>query len=326
MTKAVTATPQKETAPKVLKRYIYRREAIEAAKRFHTLPDGKLYVVRFTRGQQIEHYILLLSFTLLGITGLAQTYSTTAVGNFILTLLGGIDSTRQVHHMAAFIFGSLAIYHVALFFYNFLMGRRIPKMIPEWGDVTQAIKMLKLNLSLTHQHPQFDRYTFEEKAEYWALVWGTVVMGITGLMQLFPIATTYYLPGWAIPVGRALHKWEAILAVLAILTWHMYHSVIKKLNTSIFTGLMSIEDMQEEHPLELAYLESAAASVTSLTWPVLIEIPLEEESREPVAAKEVQASPPPKAEAVETTPQTTAEAVDTTSDDVSNSESTGDPK
>jgi cytochrome b subunit of formate dehydrogenase len=278
------ASVKKEAGPRVMRRYISRREAIEAARRFHSI-DGKRVVDRFTLGQRIEHYVLLISFTLLGITGLSQTFSSTSIGYFILTLLGGIDSTRVIHHTAAFIFGMLAIYHVAVFLYQFFMGHRLPKMMPEWSDFTQLVEMLKLDLGLSKKHPWFDRFNFEEKAEYWALVWGTVVMGMTGLMQWFPVATTYYLPGGAIPVARAFHKWEAILAVLAILVWHMYHTVIKKLNTSIFTGVMTMEEMEEEHPQELAYLEAAAAVVDSRSWPVLIEVPQEEEKEpEPVAA------------------------------------------
>jgi len=275
--------PKQESTPRVLRRYINRREATEAAARFYII-NGRNYVVRFSLGQRIEHYILLITFSLLGITGLAQTFSNTSIGYFILTTLGGIDSTRVIHHTAAFIFGTLAIYHVAKFLYLFFMGHRIPKMLPEWSDVEQFLQMVKLDLGLSSRHPWFDRYNFEEKVEYWALVWGTIVMGMTGLMQWFPIAATYYLPGGVIPVARAFHKWEAILAVLAVLIWHTYHSVIKKRNTSIFSGLMSIEDMEEEHPQELAYLRAAAAVANNRSWPVMIEIPLEEEKApEPVS-------------------------------------------
>jgi formate dehydrogenase gamma subunit len=283
---------KKESAPKMLRRYISRREAVEAAERFHSI-DGKRVVVRFSLGERIEHYILLISFTLLGITGLAQSFATTSVGYFILSILGGIDSTRQIHHTAAFIFGALAIYHVVKFLYKFFLGHRLPKMLPEWSDLTQLMQMLKLNLGLSNRHPRFDRYNFEEKAEYWALVWGTVVMGMTGIMQWFPVATTYYLPGGAIPIARAFHKWEAILAVLAILTWHLYHSVIKKLNTSIFTGVMTVDEMEEEHPLELAYLRAASAAASNRSWPVLIELPLEDEIKvDPVAAPIVEEKMP----------------------------------
>jgi hypothetical protein len=75
-------------------------------------------------------------------------------------------------------------------------------------------------------------------------------MGITGLMQWFPTITTQYLPGSAIPIARVAHSLEAVLAVAAIAMWHMYHSVIKERNTSIFNGLMSEHEMLENHPLE----------------------------------------------------------------------------
>jgi len=282
MSNTVDETKSMDKGTRMLRRYIYPYEAAEAASRFVTKQGGKRYVIRFSRGQQIEHYILLISFTLLGITGVSQTFSNTFLGNFILMVLGGIDSTRQIHHFSAFIFGILSINHVLFFVFQYFVDRRNPKMLPTWSDLKHVTQMLKFNLGKSHIRPRFDRYTFEEKAEYWALIWGTVIMGLTGLLQWFPVLSTYYLPGWAIPVAREIHKWEAILAILAILTWHIYHTVLKKLNTSIFTGLMSIVDMQEEHPLELLYLERAAEALKSSTWPVLIEIPLEDHLKDSV--------------------------------------------
>lgn len=273
--------------PATIKRYIRYRDAVDAAKRLRIAADGGQYVVRFSLGQRIEHLILILSFTTLAITGLSQTYYNTAFGNFILTLLGGIDSFRQVHHVAAFVFGAQSLYHVAAFIDEAFVRRRISKMFPAWSDVTDAIQMIKFNLGLALHHPRFDRYNFEEKAEYWALVWGTIAMGATGLMQWFPVQLTAVFPGWIIPAARALHRWEAILAVLAILTWHFYHSVIKTLNLSIFTGNMTIEQMKEEHPLELAYLEQAAAAIHNKLWPVPIEILLDHIDEQPTLADEV---------------------------------------
>lgn len=268
-----------KTAPKgpsTIKRYIYYRDAVDAVKRLRVAADGTQYVVRFSPGQRIEHLVLILSFTTLAITGLSQSFYTNPVGNFILSLLGGIESIRRVHHIAAFVFGIQSLYHVAVFIDEAFVHRHISKMFPAWSDVTDAIQMIKFNLGLAKHHPRFDRYNFEEKAEYWALVWGTIAMGVTGIIQWFPAQLTEILPaGWIIPVGRALHRWEAILAVLAILTWHFYHSVIKTLNLSIFNGNMSIEQMEEEHPLELAYLQQAAAAINNKLWPVEIEIPLD---------------------------------------------------
>jgi hypothetical protein len=86
-------------------------------------------------------------------------------------------------------------------------------------------------------------------------------MGITGIFQWFPMLITSLLPGVAIPIARTIHAWEAILAVLSILTWHMYHTLIKENNQSIFTGVMSEEEMQEAHALEYHRILAAAEYV-----------------------------------------------------------------
>ncbi len=300
----------RKPGPRLQKRAVTRREAAEAANRLRTTPDGNRYVIRFSTGQRIEHLVLLFSFTGLAVTGLAQTFYTTALGTLILDIFGGIDNDRAMHHILAFVFIVLSVYHVGLFVYQRFVNRRTSKMFPEWSDFEHLLGMLRFNLGISQKFPRFDRYTFEEKAEYWALIWGGTVMGITGLMQWFPVFMTDVLPGWAIPVARAFHRWEAILAVLAILTWHFYHVVLKKLNLSMFTGNMTIAEMEEEHPLELAYLEKAAASVGSKVWPVIIEIPLEEPHVEPAPAPAPEVPVPapaqPAMQAAETPePQTT---------------------
>ena len=261
---------------KLFKRYIDKHEAMDAIARFHNTPDGNHYVVRFSLVQRIEHIILLLSFSLLGLTGLSQTFSANAVAGLVLRILGGIDSTRLLHHFAAVILGLLFFYHVIFNLYRYLSGDPVPRIIPVRRDFEQLIQMLKFKLGISRKHPRFDRYSFEQKIDYWILISGVIILGLTGCMQWFPVATTYFMPGWAIPVGRAAHKWQAIFLVATAVTWHLYHTVIKKRNSSIFTGLMSLKDMQTEHPLELAYLEQAAGLTNSPAWPMVVEIPLEE--------------------------------------------------
>lgn len=267
-----TPAMKKQNQPKyAIKRYISRREALEAYRRLNDAPAE--YVLRFPLGLRAEHFLLIISFTMLALTGLSQTYYQTAIGDFILGLFGGIDAIRQVHHAFAFLLGAQSIYHVGLFIYKLVVYRQISGIWPEISDLVHLLQVLRLNLGITKAFPFFGRYTFEEKVEYWALVWGTIVMGVSGVMQWFPVQVTKILPGWAIPVAQTLHRLEAILAVLAISIWHTYHTVLKSRNTSIFTGYMSIEEMENEHPLELAYLKSASKAAGSKTWPVLIEIP-----------------------------------------------------
>ena len=102
----------------------------------------------------------------------------------------------------------------------------------------------------------YGRYNYAEKAEYLAVVWGTVIMGITGFMMWNPIATTRYLPGEFIPAAKAAHGGEAVLAVLAIIIWHFYHVHIRHLNKSMFTGKITEKEMAHEHPAELAQIKA----------------------------------------------------------------------
>ena len=261
-----TTTPHSVTEPAPVEahripRRMSRREARAAAARLTTDAAGQPAVVRFSLAQRVEHQLLIVSFTVLTVTGLAQRFADVAIGDFALMLMGGIETTRQVHRLFAAIFVLETIYHLAAFVYNYVMYDRKGSLWPNRDDARHIVQMLRFNLGRIKQRPHFGRYTFEEKVEYWALVWGTGVMILTGFMQAFPILVTRFLPGDAIPIARAVHGWEAILAAASILLWHMYHTVVKERNTSIFTGLMSEAAMHEEHPAELAYLKAAAAAL-----------------------------------------------------------------
>jgi mono/diheme cytochrome c family protein len=132
-------------------------------------------------------------------------------------------------------------------------------MLPSLQDVKDGWQALLYNLGLAKSFPQMGRYTFEEKLEYWAFVWGTIIMGITGFLMWNPITSSRYLPGEWIPAARAAHGGEAVLAVLAIILWHMYGVHIKRFNKSMWTGKMSEEEMLHEHPLELADIKAGMA-------------------------------------------------------------------
>ncbi len=122
-----------------------------------------------------------------------------------------------------------------------------------------ALGVFLYNLGRRERKPQQGRYTFDEKFEYWAFAWGTIVMAVTGFMLWNPIATTKFLSGEFIPAAKAAHGGEALLAVLAIIVWHFYNVHIKHLNKSMFTGKLTEEEMLEEHPLELADIKAGVA-------------------------------------------------------------------
>ncbi len=242
---------------KVRARRLYT--AREQASRMQILPDGTRVFIRFNARERFEHQLLLGSFTALGFTGLMQSFSRIGFVSWIINvLLGGIETLRTIHHLAAIVFAIQAIYHFSGILYLWFVKRELGSMWPRWDDLKGLLGMFKFNLNMAKERPAFDRFSFEEKIEYWALLWGTVIMGLTGIFQWFPLLVTSLLPGVAIPIARTIHAWEAILAVLAILTWHMYHTLVKENNQSIFTGMMSEEEMQEAHALEYRRILAAA--------------------------------------------------------------------
>ncbi|MFN3414162.1 MAG: cytochrome b/b6 domain-containing protein, partial [Thermoanaerobaculum sp.] len=166
-------------------------------------------------------------------------------------LLGGIEGVRVIHRVAAVVLMLEVVYHLGAVGYRLFVQRSRLNMLPTVDDVRAAIGTFLYNLGLRQTRPQQGRYTAEEKLEYWAFVWGTVIMVITGFMMWNPIATTRFLPGEAIPAAKAAHGNEALLAVLAVIIWHVYHVHLRRFNKSMFTGTLTEEEMLEEHPLEL---------------------------------------------------------------------------
>lgn len=227
-------------------------------------PAGRqsAYYKRFDRWQRWQHALLMLSFTTLTITGIPQMYSESLLGGGAIWLFGGIESTRIIHRVAATVLMFAAIWHGGDLTYRVLVRRLRWTMLPTWKDITDFWQSMAYNIGLVKRAPELPRYNFGEKAEYWAVIWGTVIMIITGFMLWNPIATTNYLPGQVIPAALAAHGGEALLAALSILTWHAYNVHIKYFNRSMFTGYLRREIMEEEHKLELEAIEAGEVEPT----------------------------------------------------------------
>jgi formate dehydrogenase gamma subunit len=205
---------------------------------------------RFTVPQRIEHLILVLSFSLLGLTGLVQKYGLNAFSERLISEMGGIQMTRIIHRAAAIVFALSTLYHLIVLGYKFYVRRVRMTMIPTPKDAKDGFQLLLHNMFLRKEPPQMPRYNFAEKLEYWALIWGGIIMLVTGFMLWNPLITTMFLPGQFIPAAKAVHGGEAVLAVLAIIVWHFYNVHIKMFNKSMFTGKLNRHQMEEEHGAE----------------------------------------------------------------------------
>ena len=219
------------------------------------MADQSRSYARFSPAQRLEHLTLLITFSALALTGLPQKYASHDWAKTMIEAMGGIESIRIVHRVMATWLLAEAIYHGGVLSHKiYVSGQRLT-MIPGLRDIRDVWDFARHNLGLSRRHPRMPRYNFGEKAEYLAVVWGTLVMALTGFMMWNPIAITKVLPGAWIPAARAAHGAEAVLAVLSILLWHMYNVHIRHFNRAMFTGRLAREQMAEEHAEELDEIE-----------------------------------------------------------------------
>jgi len=212
--------------------------------------------LRFPLSRRIEHILLLSTFIILAGTGLPQKYPNSPISVFIAQSLGGIENLYKIHHFTTVIVMLAVVYHMLTIAYYVFVMRSKWSMMMYPQDIKDALQALFYNLGFAKTAPKMGRYTFEEKFEYWAFVWGYSVMAVTGFIMWNPVTAMKFIPGEFFPAARSAHGGEAVLAVLAIIVWHMYHVRVKRTNNSMFSGNLSEEAMMEEHPLELEEIKN----------------------------------------------------------------------
>jgi cytochrome b subunit of formate dehydrogenase len=214
-------------------------------------------IVRMTANQRIQHLLLLSSFIVLALTGFALKYP----DSWLAWLLGSSETIRSIgHRVAAVVLLTVGIYHVGYILLTKEGRQGLRDMRPIRKDILDLVNNLKYYLGRSLNKPKFGRFGYAEKFEYWALVWGVIIMGVTGLMAWFEVEMGQFLPRWSIDIALAIHFYEAILATLAIIVWHFYQVVFDPdaypMNWSWWDGRMSVEHFRHEHPL--AYEELLA--------------------------------------------------------------------
>ena len=223
------------------------------------------YFVRFTRWQRAQHVMVMSIFILLCLTGLPQKYFDSGWAAPLLRLMGGVDAARWLHRACGLAFTALLVLHVGDLLIRLWRGTASLAMVPHRRDVTDALTTLRYYVGLGTRQARFDRYDYKQKFEYWGMMLGSFIVVATGLILLYPIAITQWLPAAVVPVAVVAHSSEGLLAFLTIITWHIFNAALTPevfpLDTTIFTGRISEERMRHEHPLELERLTQGEAAV-----------------------------------------------------------------
>ena len=224
---------------------IWRRKAVERRRMQNPM------MMRMSVNQRWQHLTLFSSFIVLVLTGFALKFPETW---FAHTLGMGEHLRGTIHRVAGVILIAAGFYHI-FYLAAAREGRRLIRdLAPTPKDAFDVWGAMRYYLGFSAQKPKFGRFNYAEKAEYWALVWGTALMGLTGIMIWAKVWVGNLLARWWVDVATAVHYYEAILATLAIVVWHFYQVFLDPdvypMNWAWWDGKMPVEQYRHEHELD----------------------------------------------------------------------------
>ncbi|MDP2053195.1 MAG: cytochrome b/b6 domain-containing protein [Acidobacteriota bacterium] len=212
------------------------------------------YVVRFSPWARFQHAAIIVLFGLLLVTGMPQKWPAASASVWVVDAMGGIFAARWLHRVIGIVFSVLVVAHLAVAITGLLSGRMKGTMLLGQKDFRDAINNLRYYAGYTDTAPQFGRFDYRQKFEYWGLIFGSLVMVATGFILYFPIAVAGVLPAELIPAAKVMHSYEALFAFLIVLVWHIAGAFLSPeafpVDASIFTGKIRKDKLRHEHRLE----------------------------------------------------------------------------
>lgn len=237
-------------------------------KRHEEEPHKRYYIRRFSQGQRLTHIFVILSFITLALTGMSLKFANMPWAQFIAQVFGGIEVAGVIHRIAAVItFGYFGAHIYSLVrkkiqkrtkTKDFIFGKRsLMFNKKDWQDFVGTLKWFFGK----GPRPDYGRWTYWEKFDYFAVFWGVIVIGFTGLMLWFPEFFTRFFPGWLINVATIIHSDEALLAVGFIFTIHFFNTHLRPeafpMDPVIFTGLVPLDEYKRDRPEEYKELKES---------------------------------------------------------------------
>jgi cytochrome b subunit of formate dehydrogenase len=201
--------------------------------------------------ERVQHAVLAISFLTLVWTGFALKYPDQWWARPLLLMEGTYPVRSLIHRIAAAVFMAVSLTHLISLIVSRKLRQHWKEMLPSANDPREALSNFAYNLGLGSERPGRSAHSYVEKAEYWAVVWGAMVMISTGLLLWANNLALKLLPKTWLDVATSVHFYEALLATLAIVVWHFYPVIfdpdVYPLNTAFLTG---ITVRTEEHRRE----------------------------------------------------------------------------
>ena len=229
-------------------------------------PTAKTRIKRFSPLQRIFHVFLMLSFLIQLATGLARMYIETPFGRWLSGVFGGYEAARTIHIYVGIIMLCGLVLHVIYLFFT-INWKKFPQSL--FGPDSLLFRPKDLKEFFQHvgwflgirTPPEFDRWGYWEKFDYMAVFWGMVIMGVTGLLLAYPLASSRFMPGWGLNVAFWIHRIEALLAMAHLVVIHFFIAHLRRHNfpmdRAMFEGSADLEGARHERPAWIARLEQS---------------------------------------------------------------------
>ncbi len=257
---------------------IWRAKVIARRKQQHD------FVMRMPLRFRLQHATLLTSFIVLVLTGFALKFPDSW---FASMLSLGEHRRHLLHRIAAVVLIGVSFYHIFDIAFSREGRKLVRDLFPTLDDARGAWQNVSYYLGLTSRKPEFARFNYAEKAEYWALVWGMIVMAVTGVMLWAKVLVGNHMPRWWLDIATAIHFYEAVLATLAIIVWHFYQVFfdpdVYPMNWAWWDGKMTLHHYRDEHGLDPVLIESQSgeSSVVPAGGPGRVDVAIQpEDARE----------------------------------------------
>ncbi|CAB5097505.1 Putative cytochrome c [Olavius algarvensis associated proteobacterium Delta 3] len=223
-------------------------------------------IKRFTPLQRLSHIFLMVTFLIQSATGLGRTFMETKWGQWLCWVFGGYDTAREVHIWVGIIMLCGFVLHVLYLLFK-ADWKGFPQslfgpdsMLPRPADIREFFQHVAWFFGRRKQ-PEFDRWGYWEKFDYWAVFWGMAIIGITGLMMAYPFTSTKWMPGWGLNVAFWVHRIEAILAMGHIFIIHFFVGHLRRhtfpMDHAMFEGSVDLDAAREERPSWIGRLEES---------------------------------------------------------------------
>jgi len=230
--------------------------------------EGGVQYLRFDRYHRVLHGLLMLSFLGLALTGLPLLFNEAPWAAVLARVFGGFHTAGILHRTFAALLITVFSAHVFRLLYRLFVNKELfilwgpASMTPQPRDLVEMLRHMRWFLGLGPR-PRFDHFTYWEKFDYWAVFWGMGIIGFSGLVLWFPLFFSRFVPGWFFNIAMLVHGEEALLAVGFIFTIHFFNSHLRPekfpMDTVIFTGRVTDEELREERPDEFERLTAERA-------------------------------------------------------------------